>query len=100
MIRNGDKIIRPCQDCVREYGYSLIFRELDEVSLRETGTYYLKHEDVRVVDKWGRNIAIFGLHTYNEAAGIEVIDIKQKNKIHISELFWRLINKAGGLFRR
>ncbi len=96
MIHKNGKIIRPCQDCTKEYGYSLIFRELDQSTMEETDVYNLNIKDVRVNNSAGKPIQIYGLHTYNKVGDVEVIDIKRNNKIHPIEVFWRLINKVQG----
>ncbi len=64
-IRDGDRTLRPTQDCARYYGRGLTFCRidaLDETTFEQTPVG-------RIVS--GR----FGCHTYNRDADLEVIDL-------------------------
>ncbi|BBU31620.1 hypothetical protein BTHE68_53540 [Burkholderia sp. THE68] len=63
-----NRLIRPAQNCEREYGAALTFREITELT---TTTYAEKTLSVRNPPR-GRQ----GLHTWNAVGAITVIDMK------------------------
>jgi hypothetical protein len=69
IIVQGDRLIRPSQDCSKGYGYSISFNEM-----RVDDTHYEEeHRSQLLPDMIGR---IAGVHTYNRAGDWEVIDAR------------------------
>lgn len=63
-----NRLIRPAQNCEREYGAALTFREITELT---TTTYAERTMSVRNPPRGHQ-----GLHTWNAVGGITVIDLK------------------------
>ena len=96
----GGKTIRPIQhswDFDQNYGKSLIFSEVTlEGSLcREQAIAEISPADLQ----YSRPIFLDGMHTYNTAGGIEVIDIKTR-RFNLLNLLFRCVNKVIQRFRR
>jgi len=68
-VQDG-QLVRPAQDCSRIYGGSIEFRAIVALNERE---YSEKTIDVLTPEAWKGEGAI-GVHTYDRAGGIEVID--------------------------
>ena len=68
VIRNGNRLIRPSQSCAPSYGYSIGFNEIIELS-----TERYEERSIRTItpEHWK---GISGIHTYNQAGGVELID--------------------------
>jgi len=63
-----NRLIRPAQNCEREYGAALTFREITELT---TTTYAERTVSIRTPPRGHQ-----GLHTWNAVGGITVIDLK------------------------
>jgi hypothetical protein len=75
LFREGGVLIRPSQDCARDYGYALRFSEiavLNEREYRERPLAYLGPEWVK---------GNLGTHTYSATNSFEVIDGNFKTKM-------------------
>ncbi len=68
IFERGGQLYRPVQDCTRGYGSALALCRIDR--LEEDG--YVQSPAVRLAPPDGGGV--IGLHSLNEAAGIEVID--------------------------
>ncbi len=68
-LRDG-RLIRPAQDCAPSYGAAVVFNEVLELS----PTHYRERPLGRLDARWASGLD--GCHTYNEAAGIEVLDAR------------------------
>lgn len=66
--RDG-KIYRPSQDCSGRYGRAVNIHEIDEL----TTSGYSEHSIARIRPRW--NPELKGLHTFNSAEGIRVMDV-------------------------
>ena len=66
----GNRLIRPAQDCSRWYGCGLTFMEVDALD----GTKYSEHPVSRLPDCWLRG-GFIGTHTYNSSAKFEALDV-------------------------
>lgn len=92
IIPIGNKKIRVTQDCTNHYGQALVFSRFDPHSLPDSGMgeilLQLAPEDisVRTPRKWT------GLHTYNCAENIEVVDL-ERSHYNLAGLFGRLMWK-------
>lgn len=90
---NGQNI-RPVQfsdNCAEGYGRGLIFCrwQLDEKGgYQEKEIRFLKPEALR----FDRKMMLIGMHTYNAAAGYEVVDIKTR-RLNLIDRFSRLLNR-------
>jgi hypothetical protein len=89
IITDGDRLIRPAQDCSRWYGCGLTFMRIEVI----TESAYSERPFVRLPDSWqgGRNL---GTHTYNTSDHFEVIDVLSYG-VEISAV----IGRANSLFR-
>ncbi len=94
MITGDGKLVRPCQDCKEAYGQNLIFRIMDPHTLEEMSEYCVKHDEIYVCDHHGKKAKTYGMHTYNRVSNFEVVDIKLKLSAHVTEIFFRVINKV------
>ena len=63
-----DELIRPAQDCAERYGGATVFRAIDRLDRLE----YREHTVGRLDPTWAAGL--HGTHTYNRAAGLEVVD--------------------------
>lgn len=70
---NGN-LIRPSQDCSVRYGYAINFNRI--VTLTETDYAEICEQTFKPPSKGG----ILATHTYNDVAGITVIDAKQRRR--------------------
>jgi hypothetical protein len=70
LFRDGDRLIRPSQDGSRGYGYRLTFNEVTLLSETE----YAERPGPSVTPE--RIPGLLGIHTYNRAGDVEVIDGK------------------------
>jgi hypothetical protein len=68
LFRNGDRLIRPSQDCARAYGYAIVFSEV----LTLTETEYEERPFSRLHPDWVNGNQ--GTHTYTRTGQFEVID--------------------------
>jgi len=69
VIRDGQRLIRPVQNCVGGYGRFLRFTEITQ--LDDAG--FAQREIGRILPEEGRDIA--GLHTYARSSRFEAIDL-------------------------
>ena len=74
---NHDRLIRPSQSCAPSYGYSVAFNEITELS---TQRYSERHLTTITPEHWK---GFLGIHTYNSAGTIELIDgrVRAKRKL-------------------
>lgn len=70
LFRRDGRLIRPAQDCAPSYGAAIVFNEVLELS----PTHYRERPSGRLHPYWSPGLD--GCHTYNEAAGIEVLDAR------------------------
>jgi hypothetical protein len=68
LFHDGDRLIRPSQDCARAYGYALVFSEVVTI----TETEYEERPIARLDPGWVRGN--LGTHTYTRSEQFEVID--------------------------
>jgi methionyl-tRNA formyltransferase len=68
LFHEGDRLIRPSQDCSKAYGYALVFSEV--LTLSETE--YEERPIARLDPDWVRGN--LGTHTYTRTEQFEVID--------------------------
>ena len=68
LFYDGDRLIRPSQDCSKAYGYALVFSEV----LKLTETEYEERPIARLDPDWVRGN--LGTHTYTRTEHFEVID--------------------------
>jgi hypothetical protein len=68
LFRNGDRLIRPSQDCAKAYGYAIVFSEV----LTLTETEYEERPFSRLHPDWVNGNQ--GTHTYTRTDQFEVID--------------------------
>jgi len=70
IFTHGGRLYRPAQDCSRDYGYGLAIHEI----LTLSPTDYAERQIAHVEPNWDRSI--HGVHTYNHAGRLTVIDVK------------------------
>jgi hypothetical protein len=70
IIRNGDRLFRPAQDCDRNYGAGLVWFEIMEL----TPTRYSE----RKILSWNArsDLGAIGLHSFDELDELQVIDFQ------------------------
>jgi hypothetical protein len=70
IIKDGDRLFRPAQDCDREYGAGLVWFEITDL----TPTRFSE----RKVLTWGADgdLGATGLHSFDELDGIQTIDFQ------------------------
>jgi hypothetical protein len=68
LFYDGDRLIRPSQDCAKAYGYALVFSEV----LSLTDTEYQERPIARLDPGWVRGN--LGTHTYTRTEQFEAID--------------------------
>jgi hypothetical protein len=68
VLRIGDALVRPAQDCSRDYGYAVTFQRIDLL----TPTDYRETTIGRLEPGW--RAGNLRTHTYNRGAGFEVVD--------------------------
>jgi hypothetical protein len=68
VLQTKNRLIRPSQSCAPSYGYSIGFNEITELSKRR-----YQERPLRTItpEHWP---GIFGIHTYNRAGNVELID--------------------------
>ena len=67
-----DKIIRPSQNCLKNYGSGIIFNEIKILNDKE----YHEQEIKSINTDWDPNL--YGLHTINNLENFTVIDALRK----------------------
>jgi hypothetical protein len=70
IIMNGDRLIRPAQDCSRWYGCGLKFMAVDSI----TPSHYAEHAVAALPASWLPD-GYIGTHTYNTSEHFEVVDV-------------------------
>lgn len=68
IFQNRTRLIRPSQSCAPSYGYSITFNEITELSKR---SYSERPLTTITPDQWA---GVSGIHTYNCAGNVELID--------------------------
>jgi hypothetical protein len=68
VFRNQNRLIRPSQSCAPTYGYSFAFNEITELSKQRYSERPLK---TITPEHWE---GLSGVHTYNSAGNVELID--------------------------
>jgi hypothetical protein len=68
IIRSQNRLIRPSQSCAPTYGYSFAFNEITELSKQRYSERPLK---TITPEHWE---GLSGVHTYNRAGNVELID--------------------------
>lgn len=71
LFRHAGRLIRPAQDCAREYGNALVFNEVLELG----PTRYRERPLGRLAPDWAPGLT--GCHTYTKLGGFEVVDGKR-----------------------
>ncbi|MFM0737517.1 hypothetical protein PQQ51_09780 [Paraburkholderia xenovorans] len=66
----NNRLVRPAQDCEKDYGASLRFCEITEL----TRTTYREH----VIFSWTAPRAYDGVHTWNAAGDLAIVDVKSR----------------------
>jgi hypothetical protein len=68
VFQSHNRLIRPSQSCAPSYGYSVSFNEITELS-----RYRYSERTVKTVtpEHWA---GLSGIHTYNWAGNVELID--------------------------
>lgn len=85
-VVNGD-LIRPTQDCSKEYGWRINF---NKINMLDTGSFDEEHYGVlEASDDWSYN---HGIHTISEKNGYLIFDAKSKS-IKVKSIFKRLYKK-------
>ena len=64
----GDELIRPAQDCSKDYGFAITLNRIDELS-----EFNYAEETINRIEPFWHNGNI-GSHTFNCVEGIEFID--------------------------
>ncbi|MFD0737897.1 hypothetical protein ACFQZQ_01150 [Lysobacter koreensis] len=70
LFQRDGRLVRPAQDCAPRYGAAVVFNEVLELS----PTHYRERPLGRLDTRWTSGLD--GCHTYNEAAGVEVLDAR------------------------
>lgn len=68
ILRSNNRMVRPSQSCAPTYGYSIAFHEITELSRKRYSERLLK---IITPEHWK---GISGIHTYNAAGNLELID--------------------------
>jgi hypothetical protein len=70
IVKDGDRLFRPAQDCDRHYGAGLAWFEITEL----TPTRFSE----RKVLSWdgGADLGAMGLHSFDELDGLQAIDFQ------------------------
>lgn len=71
LFRHAGRLIRPAQDCARNYGRALVFNEVLELDR----THFQERDIGRLAPHWAPHLS--GCHTYNALDGVEVVDGKR-----------------------
>ena len=71
IIFDGDRLLRPAQDCERGYGGALVWLEINELTLH--------HFSEREIARWPGSAALHadGIHTFNCDGRLGVIDMRR-----------------------
>ena len=88
-----DSLIRTAQNCSSEYGRSLRFFKIINLSRTEYQEIFLKEILAEQIHLNCRD-DFRGIHTYQRDCGIEAIDLKRKKQFHpanLLHLFYRLL---------
>jgi hypothetical protein len=70
IVRNGDRLCRPAQDCEAAYGSGLVWHEIVELS----PTRFREIEVARF--KAPRNLGFDGLHHFERLGALQAIDMR------------------------
>jgi hypothetical protein len=70
LFERDGRLIRPAQDCAPGYGNAVVFNEVVELGPRAYRERPLSRLDPMLISR-----RMEGVHTYNAAAGIEVLDV-------------------------
>lgn len=92
VFKYNDMLLRPAQNCGKDYGEKLNFNKIINLSREELEEELYKTisiEEVKI-DKPGKYI---GIHTYNSLGNVEVIDLKTSDSFNA-------LNVAGGILKR
>lgn len=96
LFAENDRLIRVSQDCTDGYGCAINFNQITKLSpmdYSEKRFNRITADDIRRNQKSGK---FMGIHTYNSNENYEVIDLKNKDKLHVGNIinvFRRLIRK-------
>jgi hypothetical protein len=74
ILRDGDRLLRPGQDCAGGYGSALVLSEI----LRLTPTEYAEAPAGRIEPEW--DPAARGTHTIDHDGSVQVMDLKQLDR--------------------
>lgn len=85
-----NKLIRPAQNCINQYGEGLVFYscEFKDSTYQEKTIMKMFPQELQFSDK----MILDGMHTYNATETFEVIDIKTR-RLNIINLFFRILDK-------
>ena len=95
VFRLNDSIIRVSQDCSADYGRKLTFNKITELSPNIYSEEKLKEIEVADISLDAKN-DYCGTHTYNQNENYEIIDLKNKTKLklfNVFNIFYRVFKK-------
>ncbi len=70
IIRNGERLLRPAQDCDRTYGAGIVWFEIIELTPTRFRERQIAHWDGRA------ELAMDGLHSFDQLGPLQAIDFK------------------------
>jgi hypothetical protein len=70
VVRRGDRLFRPAQDCERAYGSGIVWHEITEL----TPSRFAETEITRVEAPY--DLGLDGLHHFDEAGELQAIDFR------------------------
>ena len=74
VMRLGDRLVRPAQDCSVSYGYGIHFREI----LHLSDECYSEKDVGRLLPDWDPSVV--GIHTYSNHGGLTVVDARVRRR--------------------
>lgn len=95
VFRLNDSIIRVSQDCSADYGRKLTFNKITGLSPNTYSEEKLKEIEVADISLDAKN-DYCGTHTYNQNENYEIIDLKNKTKLklfNVFNIFYRVFQK-------
>jgi hypothetical protein len=73
-FKNSNSILRPSQNSSKNYGYSLVFNEIENINEHDYSEIIIQN----IFPDWDKKIT--GIHTFNHLDGLTFIDGKIKRK--------------------
>jgi hypothetical protein len=96
VFRHGDSLIRPGQDCARDYGRAIVFNRIEALSPTE----YREREVDRLEPTWLPGLT--GTHTYSRSERYEALDaydVRRRLRRVPQEQTWRAVPVSQELSR-